>query len=78
MIIYCYDLKMKNKKSYNALKRRFYYQLKNSKISTMLWKTKSVLAVPRKLEKEADGFFRRWRGSIVVYKIHPKEAYEFL
>jgi len=69
MLVYCFDLKIKNPKAYNTLKRRFYYHLKRSSISRAPWKTKSVLAVPDKLEKLADGFFRQWRGFIEVYKI---------
>ncbi|MFA6035816.1 MAG: hypothetical protein WC759_02565 [Candidatus Micrarchaeia archaeon] len=78
MIIYCYDLKIKNPNAYNTLKRRFYYHLKKSSISKAPWKTKSVLAVPDKLEKLADTFFRQWRGFIEVYKIRADEIEQLL
>jgi hypothetical protein len=63
-----YDLKIKGKKPYNTLKRRFYYQLKNSPISATSWKTKSVLLVDDYLEKEADNFFLRFKGYVEIYK----------
>ncbi len=69
MIIYFFDLKAKNPQRYNTTKRRFYYQLKNSILPSSNWKTKSVLAVPSKLEKNADVFFKKWKGAIRLYKI---------
>lgn len=68
MLLYMYDLKIKGKKPYNTLKRRFYYQLKNSQISATPWKTKSVLLVDDYLEKEADAFFLKFKGHVEVYK----------
>lgn len=78
MLIYCFDLKMKDPNAYNTLKRRFYYHLKKSSIAKAPWKTKSVLAVPEKLERVADGFFKQWRGFITVYKIRTNEVERLL
>lgn len=76
MIIYCFDLKAKNKQSYNRLKRKFYYHLNKSCLASAPWKTKSVLALPNALEGAADAFFRRWRGEIEVYKIRAARVQE--
>jgi len=63
-----FDLKCKNIKAYNTLKRRFYYQLKKSNLSHSPFKSKSVILVNKNLEKEADAFFLKWEGAIVVFK----------
>ncbi|MDO8339759.1 MAG: hypothetical protein Q7T16_03815 [Candidatus Burarchaeum sp.] len=76
MIIYCFDLKPKNKKDYNRLKRRFYYHLAKSGLANAPWKTKSVLSVPNSSAPMADAFFRQWRGSIEVYKIYASAVRE--
>lgn len=68
MILYMFDLICKNFKAYNTLKRRFYYQLKKSGISNSPFKTKSVVLIQDNLEKEADAFFLKWEGAIIVYK----------
>ncbi|MEM3555585.1 MAG: hypothetical protein QXF56_02620 [Candidatus Micrarchaeia archaeon] len=68
MLLYLYDLKIKGKKPYNNLKRRFYYQLKNSPLSTKPWKTKSAILVEDYLEGEADAFFKKFEGFVEVYK----------
>ncbi len=67
MLIYFYDLKTKMK-DYNRIKRRFYYDLKKSQLSTYPWKTKSVIVVEDDAEKIADRFFMRYRKVIEVYK----------
>jgi len=68
MLLYLYDLKIKGKNPYNNLKRRFYYQLKKSPLSSKPWKTKSVILVEDQLEKEADAFFMSFEGFVEVYK----------
>lgn len=68
MLIYFYDLKIKGKKAYNTLKRRFYYDLNKSKLSTAPFRTKSVIIVPENLENFADNFFKKYTGFIEVYK----------
>jgi len=67
MLIYFYDLKTRLK-DYNRIKRRFYYDLKKSKLSTYPWKTKSVLVVEDNGEAMADRFFIRHRKYVEVYK----------
>lgn len=67
MLIYFYDLRTKLKE-YNRVKRRFYYDLKKSRLSTYPTKTKSVIIVEDAGEAMADRFFMRWRKHIEVYK----------
>jgi hypothetical protein len=67
MLIYFYDLKTKLK-DYNRIKRRFYYDLKKSALSTYPTKTKSVIIVDDIGEAMADRFFLRHRRHIIVYK----------
>ena len=67
MLIYFYDLKTKLK-DYNRLKRRFYYDLKKSRLSTYPWRTKSVIVVEDSAETLADRFFIRHRRYVEVYK----------
>jgi hypothetical protein len=69
MLLYLYDLKIKGKKPYNNLKGRFYYQLKNSPLSSKQWKTKSAILVEDLLERRADAFFKSFEGFIEVYKV---------
>jgi len=76
MLLYLFDLKIKGKSAYNALKRRFYYHLGKSEISPCPWKTKSVLLVRDELEKEADDFFLQWKPFIVVFKARVSELEE--
>jgi hypothetical protein len=69
MLLYLYDLKIKGKNPYNTLKRRFYYQLKHSPLSSKPWKTKSAILVEDQLENEADAFFKSFEGFAEVYKV---------
>ncbi|MEW6329010.1 MAG: hypothetical protein AB1468_02725 [Candidatus Micrarchaeota archaeon] len=78
MIIYFFDLKAPNLQRYNTLKRRFYYHLGRALLAESSWKTKSVLAVPNKLEKHADCFFKKWRGVLLLYKIKTKRITRIL
>ncbi len=68
-VIYLYDIKAKNKKEFNRVKRLFYYHLNKLNLKKEFWKTKSVLAVPLELEPPLDRFFKKVRKSIKVYKI---------
>ena len=67
MLIYFYDLKTKLK-DYNRIKRRFYYDLKKSRLSTYPTKTKSVIIVEDSGETMADRFFFRHKKYLEVYK----------
>jgi hypothetical protein len=69
-ILYIYDLKARNRKSFNRVKRLFYYHMGKLPLKKELWKTKSAIAVPPRMEKTMDSFFRRFRKSITVYKCH--------
>jgi hypothetical protein len=68
MIIYCFDLKSKDLKRYNTIKRRFYYEL--SKINTLnsIWNTKSVICVPESLEGRLDIFFSKYKDDLALFK----------
>jgi len=68
LVVYIYDVKAKDKKSFNRVKRLFYYHLNRLQIKKEVWKTKSTLAVPPKMEKTMDLFFRRFGKAVVVYK----------
>lgn len=66
MLLYVYDIKVKDRKALAAVKRRFYYHLKKMKCSR---RTKSILLVDDAFEKEFDSFFADYEGYIEVYKI---------
>jgi len=78
MLLYLYDLKIKGKKEYNTLKRRFYYELKHSPLATKPWKTKSALLVEEELEKEADAFFKKYKGFLEVYRARIEKLEEVI
>ncbi|MCI0504012.1 hypothetical protein L0Y65_04840 [Candidatus Micrarchaeota archaeon] len=68
LVLYIYDLKAANKKSFNRTKRLFYYHLNRLPLKKELWKTKSAFAVEPKMEKIFDRFFRRFGKAVIVYK----------
>ncbi len=68
LILYIYDLKATNKKSFNRTKRLFYYHLNRLPLKKELWKTKSAFAVEPRMEKTMDRFFKRFGKAIIVYK----------
>jgi len=69
-VLYIYDLKVKDKKSFNRTKRLFYYHLNKLPLKKDVWKTKSAFAVPLTLERAIDIFFRRFKRSVIVYKAY--------
>ncbi len=69
-VLYIYDLKAKNKKSFNRTKRLFYYHLNRLPLKRDVWKTKSAFAVDTRLEKALDMFFKRFGKSVIVYKAY--------
>ncbi|MFH1785451.1 MAG: hypothetical protein ABH842_03400 [Candidatus Micrarchaeota archaeon] len=69
-VVYIYDLKAKNKKKFNRLKRVFYYHLNKLPLKKEHWKTKSTLSVKTTQEKQLDLFFRRFRKEVIVYKLY--------
>jgi hypothetical protein len=76
LVMYIYDLKAKNKKSFNRTKRLFYYHLNRLPIKKDAWKTKSAFAVTVRYEKMMDLFFKRFGKSVVVYKALVEEISE--
>ena len=74
MIVYLFDLKARNKRQFNALKRRFYYHLNRRHRTKLTVMTKSVWGVDERYSEEFESFFRRFAGEIEVYKIKCKEA----
>ena len=69
-VVYIYDIKAKNKKKFNRVKRRFYYHLNKLDLERHVWKTKSTIAVQPKTERILDIFFNDFRKDVVVYKLH--------
>jgi hypothetical protein len=69
MFLYIYDLKAKNKRKFNQLKRRFYYHLAKLELGEEYWRTKSAFVVPENKERVIDAFFRGFSKSVEVYKV---------
>ena len=69
-VVYIYDIKAKNKKKFNRVKRRFYYHLNKLDLQKQVWKTKSTIAVQPKTARVLDLFFKDFRKDVVVYKLH--------
>ena len=68
-IVYMYDIKAKNKKKFNRVKRRFYYHLNKLDLDEDVWKTKSTIAVQPRKSRVLDAFFRDFTKDVVVFKI---------
>lgn len=68
-VLYLYDIKAKNKRKFNRVKRRFYYHLNKMPLNKERWRTKSAIAVPTNLEVAMDKFFRMFGRSVEVYKV---------
>lgn len=68
MIIYCFDINCKDKKSFNSIKRRFYYDLNKIKPLQGFFYSKSVICVEESRETEFDLFFSKYKDSIVLFK----------
>ena len=75
-LIYLYDLKAKNKRDFNRVKRRFYYHLNKLRGPKLSFLTKSVMIVQFEKEKIIDLFFKRFKGVVEVYKVHAAEVEE--
>lgn len=69
-VLYIYDVKAKNKKTFNRVKRLFYYHLNRLPLKKDFWKTKSAFAIELKMEKMVDSFFKRFGKSVIVYKAY--------
>ena len=75
-LIYLYDLKAKNKRDFNRVKRRFYYHLNKLRGPKLSFLTKSVMLVSPEREKIFDAFFKQFKGGLEVYKIWCEEISE--
>lgn len=73
-VVYIYDLKAKNRKKFNRTKRLFYYHLGKIPLKKEFWKSKSALAVPLKMEKTMDSFFKRFGKEVFVCKLATKSV----
>ncbi|MBI2079586.1 hypothetical protein HYT84_02380 [Candidatus Micrarchaeota archaeon] len=72
-LIYIYDIKGKDRRDFNRIKRMFYYRLVKLNMMGCVWKTRSVLLVPQKMEQLLDDFFKSFSNNIEVYKIKTKQ-----
>jgi hypothetical protein len=70
MIIYCFDIMCKEEKRFNTVKRRFYYQLRQKKLSNSFFRSKSVLLVEESREAELDTFFAQYKDDLRLFKSH--------
>lgn len=71
-LVYIYDIKAKDKRTFNRVKRMFYYNLNKLYLKNSSWKTKSVLVVEPEYEELIDDFFKDFKQNIEVYKIRAK------
>ena len=70
MIIYCFDILMKENKRFNAIKRRFYYNSRQMKLNNSFFRSKSVLLVEDSRESELDLFFSKYKEDLRLFKSH--------
>jgi len=68
MIIYCFDINIKELGKYNTIKRRFYYDLKKINTVKELFRTKSVILAPEEKEIEFDFFFAKYKDYLTLFK----------
>ena len=76
VFLYLYDVKAKNKKEFNRVKRRFYYRLNQILPNREAWKTKSAILVQGRSVQVLDQFFRSFKGSVIVYKANVRAIEE--
>jgi len=69
-VVYMYDLKAKNKKKFNRVKRRFYYHMNKLGLKKDVWVTKSTIRVKPNSERMMDLFFKKFRKGVIVYKLN--------
>lgn len=71
-MLYIYDIKMKNKRNFNKIKRIFYYNLNKLGLDSDTQITKSTILVPDNKERIMDKFFSEFRKktkNIVIFKV---------
>jgi hypothetical protein len=78
MLFYVYDIKIKDKKTRNAVKRRFYYNLNKKFKNVAEKKTRSSILINEKFESKIDDFFNEFYGFIDVYKIRAESVERLL
>jgi hypothetical protein len=76
IVVYIYDIKAKNKRKFNRVKRRFYYHLNKLGLDRSLWKTKSTIAVRPRKARMMDAFFQDFGSDVLVYKIRASSVEE--
>ena len=75
MLIYVYDIKIKGKREYNTIKRRFYYWLNKFKQKCektgekFIFISKSVVLIPEKFENEFDDLLLSFQPFLKFSKI---------
>lgn len=69
-ILYLYDLKAKNKREFNRVKRVFYYHLTKLSLPKTAFITKSTIVVNETSARLLDVFFKKFKNSLIVYKIY--------
>jgi hypothetical protein len=52
------------------IKRRFYYQLRQKKLSNSFFRSKSVILVTDDKESELDLFFSQFKDDLRLFKSH--------
>lgn len=68
-ILYLYDIKAKNKREFNRVKRSFYYHMNKLALPKTAFRTKSALTVGANQEQILDSFFKRFGDKVEVYKV---------
>ena len=68
-VLYLYDIKARNKREFNRVKRSFYYHLNKLGLLKTTFRTKSALLVEGEKEAVLDSFFKRFAGKVEVYKV---------
>jgi hypothetical protein len=76
LILYLYDIKAKNKRAFNRIKRSFYYHLKKLALPKYAFRTKSAFVIDESSEELLDDFFKRFHGQIEVYKVFAERIEE--
>ncbi|VVB73554.1 Uncharacterised protein [uncultured archaeon] len=76
-ILYLYSIKIGNKQAKNTVKRRFYYNFKNSIAGKTTKVFRSSFYTNEKNEKEIDNFFNEYIDWVEVFKTRIN-SFEFI
>ena len=66
-LLYIYDIKAKDKRSFNRAKRVFYYRLNKLSLPKSAFLTKSTIIINEKDEHAMDKFFKDFKGAITNF-----------